>query len=76
MPGPARRPVVSFHGFFHCSTSPIFHCDITEPAGVEGMMTAVVQRFGKLDVLYNNAGSSHGVFGPLHTLDVDGYVVT
>jgi NAD(P)-dependent dehydrogenase (short-subunit alcohol dehydrogenase family) len=50
-----------------------FHCDITEPAGVEAMMTVVVQRFGKLDVLYNNAGSSHGVFGPLHTLDVDGW---
>jgi NAD(P)-dependent dehydrogenase (short-subunit alcohol dehydrogenase family) len=48
-----------------------FHCDITEPASVEAMMTGVVQRFGKLDVLYNNAGSSHGVFGPLHTLDLD-----
>ena len=24
------------------------------------MMTGVVQRFGQLDVLYNNAGSSHG----------------
>jgi NAD(P)-dependent dehydrogenase (short-subunit alcohol dehydrogenase family) len=44
----------------------------TEPAGVEATMTGVVQRFGKLDVLYNNAGASHGVFGPLHTLDVDG----
>jgi len=50
-----------------------FHCDITEPARVDAMMTAVVQRFGKLDVLYNNAGSSHGVFGPLHTLDLDGW---
>jgi NAD(P)-dependent dehydrogenase (short-subunit alcohol dehydrogenase family) len=50
-----------------------FHCDITEPASVEAMMTGVVQRFGKLDVLYNNAGSSHGVFGPLHTLDLDGW---
>jgi len=50
-----------------------FHCDITEPASVEAMMTGVVQRFGKLDVLYNNAGSSHGVFGPLHTLDLEGW---
>ena len=50
-----------------------FHCDITEPSSVEAMMTGVVQRFGKLDVLYNNAGSSHGVFGPLHTLDLDGW---
>ena len=36
-------------------------------------MTGVVRRFGKLDVLYNNAGSSHGVFGPLHTLDLDAW---
>ena len=37
------------------------------------MMTGVVRRFGKLDVLYNNAGSSRGVFGPLHTLGLDGW---
>ena len=50
-----------------------FHCDVGEPGSVEAMMNAVVGRFGKLDVLYNNAGSSHGVFGQIHTLDIDGF---
>ena len=50
-----------------------FHCDVGDVAGVEAMMNAVVGRFGKLDVLYNNAGSSHGVFGQIHTLDIDGF---
>ena len=50
-----------------------FPCDITDAASVEFTMNAVVARFGKLDVLYNNAGSSHGVFGPIHTLDIDGF---
>ncbi len=50
-----------------------FLCDVGDPASVEAMTTAVVRRFGKLDVLYNNAGSSHGVFGPIHTLDIDGF---
>ena len=50
-----------------------FPCDVGDPASVEAMMNAVVGRFGKLDVLYNNAGSSHGVFGQIHTLDIDGF---
>jgi NAD(P)-dependent dehydrogenase (short-subunit alcohol dehydrogenase family) len=50
-----------------------FPCDVGAPASVEAMTSAVVGRFGKLDVLYNNAGSSHGVFGQLHTLDIDGF---
>jgi NAD(P)-dependent dehydrogenase (short-subunit alcohol dehydrogenase family) len=50
-----------------------FHCDVGDPASVEAMTNAVIGRFGKLDVLYNNAGSSHGVFGQIHTLDVDGF---
>ena len=33
----------------------------------------MVGRFGKLDVLYNNAAGSHGVFGQIHTLDIDGF---
>ncbi len=50
-----------------------FHCDVADAASVEAMTAAVVARFGRLDVLYNNAGSSHGVFGPIHTLDIDGF---
>jgi NAD(P)-dependent dehydrogenase (short-subunit alcohol dehydrogenase family) len=50
-----------------------FPCDVGDSANVEAMMNAVVNHFGKLDILYNNAGSSHGVFGPIHTLDIDGF---
>ncbi len=50
-----------------------FACDITDPESVQAMAGGVLEVFGRIDVLYNNAGSSHGVFGPLHTLDVDGF---
>ena len=50
-----------------------FHCDVGDAASVEAMMNAVIGHFGKLDILYNNAGSSHGVFGQIHTLDIDGF---
>lgn len=50
-----------------------FLCDVGDPTSVQAMTNAVVGRFGKLDVLYNNAGSSHGVFGQIHTLDIDGF---
>ena len=50
-----------------------FPCDVGDPASVEAMTNAVVGHFGKLDVLYNNAGSSHGVFGQIHALDIEGF---
>ena len=55
------------------SDAEFFPCDVGDPASVEAMTNAVVGHFGKLDVLYNNAGSSHGVFGQIHTLDIDGF---
>jgi NAD(P)-dependent dehydrogenase (short-subunit alcohol dehydrogenase family) len=32
------------------------HCDVTDEAGVEAAMAAVLERFGRIDVLVNNAG--------------------
>jgi len=34
------------------------HTDITEQVSVENAVRAVVERFGKIDILYNNAGGS------------------
>jgi NAD(P)-dependent dehydrogenase (short-subunit alcohol dehydrogenase family) len=31
------------------------HCDVTDPASVKAMVDAAVQRFGRLDILVNNA---------------------
>ena len=34
------------------------HCDVTEPASVVAAIAATIERFGKLNVLHNNAGGS------------------
>lgn len=36
--------------------SDIFQCDVTDPAQVESMVSRVVDTFGSLDILINNAG--------------------
>jgi NAD(P)-dependent dehydrogenase (short-subunit alcohol dehydrogenase family) len=41
------------------------HCDVTEPASVAAAIGATVERFGKLDVLHNNAGGSTTADGPV-----------
>lgn len=46
--------------------------DVTEPASVEGLVDAAVDRFGQLDVMINNAG----IVSPgmrLHHVDVDDF---
>ena len=44
--------------------------DVAEEAEVEALIGAAVERFGGLDVLFNNAGVG-GAFGPLTELTVD-----
>ena len=39
-----------------CADAFFFHVDVTEPASVQAMYRAVAERFGGIDVLYNNAG--------------------
>lgn len=47
-------------------------CDVTDSVQVEAMMTAAVDRFGRVDVLVNNAGVESWE-GPLTELDVEGW---
>jgi NAD(P)-dependent dehydrogenase (short-subunit alcohol dehydrogenase family) len=45
--------------------------DVTDEAGVDNLFKAVIDRFGRLDVLVNNAGAFDG--GPLDELSLDAW---
>lgn len=46
-----------------------YRADVAEPEQVEAMVAACVERYGRIDVLCNNAGISHGGT-PLHQIDL------
>lgn len=48
-------------------TARFFHSDLTDPASVKATIEAIDAAFGKIDVLYNNAGVS--VAGTVETLE-------
>lgn len=49
-----------------------FACDLTDAASVEGMVTGVKDAFGRINVLYNNAGGSQsGDIGTVLDLDLE-----
>jgi NAD(P)-dependent dehydrogenase (short-subunit alcohol dehydrogenase family) len=47
-----------------------FPCDVTDPAEVERVFGAVVDRFGRIDLLFNNAGRG-GSPRPIDEVDVE-----
>jgi NAD(P)-dependent dehydrogenase (short-subunit alcohol dehydrogenase family) len=47
-----------------------FGCDVTDPLSVESLFTEIDARYGRLDLLFNNAGVSAPVV-PLEDLDLD-----
>lgn len=49
--------------------------DVSVEADVEGLVTAAVERFGKLDVMCNNAGVG-GAFGPITDVAADDWDYT
>lgn len=46
-------------------------CDVTEPVSVEEAVQCAVGRFGRLDILLNNAGGSGNTDGPATTAALD-----
>lgn len=49
------------------------HVDVTNPDDVAGMIDTAVQKFGRLDVLFNNAGIGGRAQTPLHEIDLDAF---
>src|SRR5579885_3538243 len=47
------------------------HTDMTDPAAVEQAVRTAVDRFGKLDIVYNNAGASTADDGPVDKVPLD-----
>ena len=48
------------------------HADVTDEASVEAMVTAALDRFGRLDIMVNNAAIQlHGKDGPCHEVSLD-----
>jgi NAD(P)-dependent dehydrogenase (short-subunit alcohol dehydrogenase family) len=48
-----------------------FHADVSKEVEAEAMIAAAVERFGRLDVLYNNAGIMPGEDGSVHLTTED-----
>lgn len=52
-------------------TAQFIHADVTDPDSVQAMVNAALEAYGKIDVLFNNAGIS-GV-GMLHEVEPDAW---
>jgi NAD(P)-dependent dehydrogenase (short-subunit alcohol dehydrogenase family) len=51
-------------------TAAAFECDVTDPASCATAFAATIERFGKIDSCFANAGGS-GVRGPFHKLTTE-----
>jgi NAD(P)-dependent dehydrogenase (short-subunit alcohol dehydrogenase family) len=57
---------------FGTDTVRYIHCDVLDLAELEALMEGAVSHFGKIDVVWNNAGSG-GTPATIEELDEDGY---
>jgi NAD(P)-dependent dehydrogenase (short-subunit alcohol dehydrogenase family) len=51
------------------------HCNVANETDVAGAVAAAVDRWGRLDILHNNAGFG-GVSGPIESTTADGWATT
>ena len=49
------------------------HTDVTEPASVQAMVKQTIDAFGRLDILFNNAGGSTREDGPVTEISDEAY---
>jgi NAD(P)-dependent dehydrogenase (short-subunit alcohol dehydrogenase family) len=49
----------------------VVHTDVTDPDSVEALVATAMDRFGRLDVLHNNAGGSSSADGPVTEVPLD-----
>jgi NAD(P)-dependent dehydrogenase (short-subunit alcohol dehydrogenase family) len=56
------------------SAATFHHADVGDAAQVEGMIKFALDRFGRLDVLFNNAFAT--TFGPVGEMPLDGWQKT
>ena len=47
------------------------HTDVTKEDSVKAAVAATVQKFGRLDVMYNNVGGTNPKDGPVHKVDIE-----
>lgn len=50
--------------------------DVSQEDSVAALVSATIERFGRLDILHNNAAllqAPKGASGPIHSIDVDGW---
>lgn len=53
----------------HNGSFQVEHCDVTEAADVEALVANTLERFGTIDILFNNAGVAYA--SPFHTADFE-----
>ncbi len=51
-------------------------CDVTDPSSIGAMADAIRERFGKIDILCNNAGASFGVPNSVMNYDESAWIRT